>query len=58
MAIIEVKKLNKTFKVKLKEKGWGIERVSKHQDYSGKYCPHKTLDLGWERFLNLIRMYR
>ena len=40
---------------KLKEKGWGIERVSKHQDYSGKYCPHKTMDLGWERFLNLIR---
>lgn len=40
---------------KLKEKCWGIERVSKHQDYSGKYCPHKTLDLGWERFLNLIR---
>lgn len=40
---------------KLKEKGWGIERVSKHQDYSGKYCPHKTLDLGWERFLNMIR---
>ena len=40
---------------KLKEKGWGIERVSKHQDFSKKYCPHKTLDLGWERFLNLIR---
>lgn len=40
---------------KLKEKGWGIERVSKHQDYMNKYCPHKTLDLGWERFLNLIR---
>ena len=40
---------------KLKEKGWGIDRVSKHQDYCGKYCPHKTLDLGWERFLNLIR---
>lgn len=40
---------------KLKEKGWGIEKVSKHQDYNGKYCPHKTLDLGWERFLNLIR---
>ena len=39
---------------KLKEKGWGIEKVSKHQDYSGKYCPHKTLDLGWERFLKMI----
>lgn len=40
----------------LKQKNWGIDRVSKHQDYSGKYCPHKTLDLGWERFLNLIRV--
>ena len=39
----------------LKQYGWGIEKVSKHQDYSGKYCPHRTLDLGWERFLNLIR---
>ena len=41
--------------MKLKEKGKGIECVKKHQDYNGKYCPHKTLDLGWERFLNLIR---
>ena len=40
---------------KLKEHGWGIDKVKKHQDFSGKYCPHKTLDLGWERFLNLIR---
>ena len=38
----------------LKQYGWGIDRVSKHQDYSGKYCPHRTLDLGWERFLNKI----
>ena len=41
----------------LKERGWGIDRVKKHQDWSGKYCPHRTLDLGWERFLNLIRGY-
>lgn len=40
---------------KLKEYGWGIDKVYKHQDFSKKYCPHKTLDLGWERFLNLIR---
>lgn len=40
----------------LRERNWGIERVSKHQDFSGKYCPHKTLDLGWERFLNKIRL--
>ena len=41
----------------LKERGWGIDRVYKHQDFSGKYCPHRTLDLGWERFLNMIKSY-
>ena len=39
---------------KLKEKGWGIDRVKKHQDFSNKYCPHRTLDMGWERFLKMI----
>lgn len=27
----------------LKERGWGVERVRKHQDWSGKYCPHRVL---------------
>lgn len=40
---------------KLKEKGWGIDKVKKHQDFSNKYCPHRTLDMGWERFLNMIK---
>lgn len=40
---------------KLKEKGWGIDEVKKHQDFMNKYCPHRTLDMGWERFLNMIR---
>ena len=40
----------------LRERNWGIEKVKKHQDWNGKYCPHKTLDLGWERFLNMIRV--
>ena len=40
---------------KLKEKGWEIAQVTKHQDYSGKYCPHRTLDRGWQRFLNMIQ---
>ena len=39
----------------LKQYGWGIDKVTKHQDYSNKYCPHRTLDLGWERFLNKIK---
>ena len=39
----------------LKRYGWGIGKVTKHQDYSGKYCPHRTLDMGWERFLNKVK---
>lgn len=38
--------------------GWGIDRVGKHQDYDGKYCPHRTLDLGWGRFLQMVQSYR
>lgn len=38
----------------LKRYGWGVDKVTKHQDYNGKYCPHRTLDMGWERFLGLI----
>ena len=40
---------------KLKQKGFGIERVKKHQDFSGKYCPHRTLDKGWHAFLDMIK---
>ena len=39
----------------LKQYGWGIEQVKKHQDFANKYCPHRILDEGWEGFLNLIR---
>lgn len=39
----------------LKERNWDIDKVTKHQDYSNKYCPHRTLDMGWERFLNMIK---
>lgn len=27
----------------LKQYGWGIERVKKHQDWKGKNCPHRIL---------------
>lgn len=40
----------------LKQRGWGMDRVKKHQDWSGKYCPHRTLDIGWERFKNMVRV--
>lgn len=39
----------------LKQYGWGINNVKKHQDFSGKYCPHRTLDMGWQRFLNMVQ---
>lgn len=41
----------------LKQYGWGIDRVRTHQSWSGKYCPHRTLDMGWDRFLNMVRSY-
>lgn len=41
----------------LKRYGWGIDRLKKHQDFNGKYCPHRTLDLGWQRFVNMVKAF-
>lgn len=39
----------------LKQFGWGIERVKKHQDWNGKYCPHRILSEDrWNSFLKRI----
>ena len=38
----------------LYERGFTIANVRKHQDFSGKYCPHRLLDEGWEDFLSLV----
>ena len=40
----------------LKERGWGVDRVYKHQDWNGKYCPHKILERGeWDKFKSKIQ---
>ena len=53
---IEAEKLAAKFiAFKLKEKGWDISKVMKHQDFYKKYCPHRTLDMGWQRFLDMIQ---
>ena len=40
----------------LKERGWGIDRVYKHQDWNKKYCPHKILERGeWNKFKSKIQ---
>ncbi len=38
--------------------GWGLDlsRITKHEDYANKHCPHRTLDdYGWDYFLSLIK---
>lgn len=41
----------------LKERGWGVDKVKKHQDFANKYCPHRTLDKGWASFVNMVKDY-
>lgn len=42
----------------LYQMGWGIDRIRKHQDWSGKYCPHRILDNGnWEGFKGKVQAY-
>ena len=40
----------------IKKYNWNISCVKRHYDYAPdkKYCPHRTMDLGWERFLKMI----
>ena len=40
----------------IKEYNWDISCVKRHYDYAPdkKYCPHRTMDLGWDRFLKMI----
>lgn len=39
----------------LQEREWKIERVKRHYDWNGKYCPHATMDLGWGRFIDMVK---
>ena len=45
----------------MKQYGWNLDNITDtrhtigtHQNRSGKYCPHRTLDMGIERFYNMI----
>ena len=39
----------------LYERNWGIDRVKRHQEWSGKYCPHRVLAEGrWDEVLDRI----
>lgn len=39
----------------LKKHKLSIHDVVPHKYWSGKYCPHRTLDMGWDRFLAMVR---
>ena len=40
----------------LKEYGWSVDRVKKHEDWSGKYCPHRILSEGrWQSFIKRVQ---
>jgi N-acetylmuramoyl-L-alanine amidase len=55
---IEAQKLAARFIAQLlTQYGWGMDKVTKHQDYSGKYCPHRTLDMGWDSFKSMIQAH-
>ncbi len=41
----------------LKKYGLSISAVKKHQDFLGKYCPHRTLDMGWDRFIGKVEFF-
>ena len=31
--------------------------MTKHHDFRNKYCPHRTLDKGWNVFIQMIKSY-
>lgn len=41
----------------LEKYGWDISVVKRHYDYAPnkKYCPHRTMDKGWDRFLDMVK---
>ena len=44
----------------MKKYGWGTDKIgtktiNTHQYRSGKYCPHRTLDEGIDKFWNMVR---
>lgn len=42
----------------LKQYGWGLNRLKRHYDWSGKDCPHKMHATGtYQAFRNLVKKY-
>lgn len=35
----------------------GIDKLRTHKSWSGKNCPQLTMELGWNRFVNMVKTY-
>ncbi len=42
---------------KMHEYNFCISDIKRHKDFSGKNCPHRTMELGWDKFLEKIKEY-
>lgn len=42
---------------KLKQAGLGIANLTTHKAWSGKNCPSRTLELGWDRFVAMVNKH-
>lgn len=44
--------------MKMKEYGWEMDKIYTHEHWSGKHCPHRTLDeYGWDYFIDLVKSF-
>ena len=41
----------------LRKYGLGIDKLITHRNCNGKYCPHRTLDRGWSRFVAMVQAH-
>lgn len=41
--------------VLLHQYGLSISKLKRHYDWSGKNCPRRTMQLGWQRFVNMVQ---
>lgn len=37
--------------------GWDVSHVRKHMEFSNTACPHRTVELGWQRYIDKIAHY-
>ena len=39
----------------LKQYGWGVDKLYRHKQFSATACPHRTEELGWQRFIAKVK---